>query len=105
MAKTITSPVKHFPGTVTLFRPVTYPQYIAWVRAVHSQRDGMESETQPEGELTLWGGVKALVEVWDIPNFDLDNIPASPRAAVVNLLSWLITEIGTVINEDDEDPN
>ena len=98
--KTITSKIKEFPGTVDLISPVPYPVFIEWEKAVSRA----EEDTQGEKELALWAGVKAMSEKWDIKGFDLDNPVASPRKPVMELLTWIIKEVGLVINEVT-DPN
>ena len=103
MGKLITSPVEKFPGTVILFDPVPYPAYIAWKKAFESidikQSDNLEMQ------LIIWGGIRAMVEKWDIPGYDIANPAAVPnRGAILRLLSWLTIEISTVI-AGDSDPN
>jgi hypothetical protein len=100
VSKLIHSPVDKFPGDVTLYDPVPYPAYIAWEKSVKFGGEAQDSEKQ----LALFDGAKAMCEKWDIPNFDIDNPPATPRTAVLNLLAWLVTEIGKVI-AGESDPN
>ena len=100
MSKVIQSPIKRFPGSVTLYDPVPYPNFIEWEKAIRS-----ECDNNPEKQLIMWGGVKAMVEKWEIPEFDIEKPVATPRVAVINLLSWLVTEIGKIINEVEESPN
>lgn len=102
MSKEIKSPVKKFPGSVIVKSPLPYPDYIAWEKAVSGKED--EEVTQGENELSLWGGISAVVEEWNIKDFDLENPLATPRQPVLKLLTWLITEIGKIINEVEESP-
>ena len=101
MSKVIQSPVKRFPGSVTLYDPVPYPNFIEWEKAINADGEGADLEKQ----LTMWHGVKAMTEKWEIPEFDIENPIATPRAAVISLLAWLVTEIGKIINEVEESPN
>jgi len=101
VSKVIQSPVKRFPGSVTLYDPVPYPNFIEWEKAIGTEGKGAD----PEKQLIMWGGVKAMVEKWEIPEFDIEKPVATPRVAVINLLSWLVTEIGKFINEVEESPN
>ena len=101
--KTITSPVKKFPGTVVIKDPLPYPDYIAWEKGLLSEDDKAEI-TQGEVEQALWSGVLAVVEKWELKNFDPENLPATPRVAVLNLLAWIVKEIGLIINEVEESP-
>ena len=100
MGKLITSPVDKFPGTVVLFDPVPYPAYAAWQKAL--VMDGKTEEA--DKQIALFEGVKAMVEKWDIPNFDIANPVATPHTPVLNLLAWLVTEVGKIIN-GESDPN
>lgn len=101
MGKLIHSPVDKFPGDVTLLNPVPYPAYIEWEKALIFEGTPKETDKQQ----ALFKGVRAMVEKWEIPNFDIDNPPAAPnRVAIINLLAWLVTEIGIVIN-GESDPN
>lgn len=100
MSKVIHSPVTKFKGDVTLCDPVPYPAYIAWQKAVDMTGEGGDTVKQ----LELFKGVRAMVEKWEIPNFDIDNPIATPRIPVLNLLAWVVTEIGIII-KGDEDPN
>lgn len=110
MGKIITSPVKRFPGTVTLGYPLTYPQLIAWRKAVDNLPDGAKiSETAADDNLALaiLPGVCACVEKWELAgleNITPQTFPATPRIASARLLIWLISEINAVIAEDDESP-
>ena len=85
---------------MVLFDPVPYPAYIAWEKAVKQDGNASDSDKQ----LSMFVGAAALVEKWDIPDFDIENPQATPRAAVISLLAWLVTEIGIVIS-GDYDPN
>lgn len=96
MSKVITSPIEKFPGTVTLYDPVPYPAYIAWEKAV-KEEGAVDDLTKQHA---LFKGVKEMVEQWDIPNYDINNPAATPRVPVIQLLSWLVVEIGKVINGD-----
>lgn len=100
MSKLIHSPVEKFPGDVTLFDPVPYPTLIAWEKAIEIEGSVEDLEKQ----LAMFGGVRAMVEKWDIPDFDIENPVSTPRTSVLNLLAWLVTEIGKVIN-GEPDPN
>ncbi len=103
MGKLITSPVDKFPGTVILYNPVPYPAYIEWEKTWEAIDP--EQPNSAELQYKLWGGVRAMVEEWHIEGYDIQNPHIAPnRGAVLNLLSWLVTEIGKVII-GDTDPN
>ena len=103
MSKEIKSPIKKFSGSVIIKNPLPYPDYIAWEKGLLSEAE-KEEVSQGEIEQALWSGVSAVVEKWDLKNFDSENIPATPRTPVLELLAWLVTEIGKVINEIEESP-
>lgn len=103
MGKLIHSHVDKFPGDVTLFDPVPYPAYIAWKKAWESV--DIKQPANLDMQLVLWGGIRAMVEKWEIPNYDINNPSAVPhRAAVLRLMSWLVIEVGKVI-AGESDPN
>ena len=51
--------------------------------------------------------IKAMVESWSVPSFDLANPPGSPKTARSKFVGWIIGEISAVYNaeEPDGDPN
>ena len=105
MSKTITSPVKHFPGTITLAQPLTYPQYIAWTEGLEKYQAICKDKKAsiPSAEVFLWAGIKELVEKCEIQNLSFDKIPSTPRTAILRLLGWLVDEIGKIVDQEDED--
>lgn len=125
MSRVITSPVKRWPGTVTLADPLNYEQLAAWQDAV-SEAERIKAALQaPLGTTLIVGdivgypqiaqvflpGVCACVEAWDIGGTGWPavvgpgTIPATPRAPAARLLSWLIGEISNTISEADDIPN
>lgn len=105
MSKVITSPVKRWPGSVTLADPLTFPQFIAW-------RDAVRAASEHRGDLlryseALLPGVRACVEKWELANFKPDPFPATPRQSSDRLLAWLVREINAIASagdDEDEDP-
>jgi hypothetical protein len=107
MPKTITSPVKCWPGTIIISEPLSWPQYLAWKRAVQAARDLPEIDEQAG---LLIGGVCACVEKWELggsfpAHVSPETWPASPHNAAMRLLGTLVGAIGAVINAEDGDPN
>jgi hypothetical protein len=51
--------------------------------------------------------VRTCVEKWDVPAFDLQNPPGSPKVVRSKFVAWIIGEINTIYNEaePDGDPN
>jgi len=102
MGKQITSPVKKFSGSVTIKESLPFPEFIEYEKeAANARVDGI---TEGEKEAHLFAAASIFIEKWNLENFDQDNIPAIPRTPVINLLSWLITEIGLIINEVEDIP-
>jgi hypothetical protein len=101
MGKVIPSPVKKWPGTVTLADPLTFPQYIAW-------RDALQAAQPLRDDYlrycdALVPGLLACVEKWELQGFSAPPWPATPRDSSDKLLAWLVREIGAVANEVGED--
>ena len=97
MSKTVTSPVKHFPGSVVLADPQTYPQYLAW-RAAVTEAAGIEDiDLKFQAFIP---GVCAVVEKWELEGYGTltpDNFPATPRLAAVSLVGWLVGEVNKIV--------
>jgi hypothetical protein len=111
MTKTITSPVKRYPGEVVLPDFLTLPQLIAFEKAIAAAEALRESGTMAEHRYALLPGLCACVSEWrlmdartgaDLGALTADTFPASPRDAAANLMTWLIGEIAAM-NRDDED--
>jgi hypothetical protein len=100
MGKVITSPVEKFPGTVTLYDPVPYPAFITWQKAIRKAGE-IADTSDGETQLEMFKGAEACIESWNIEGFDISEPVATPRTPVVELLGWLVTEIGKVFNADD----
>jgi len=113
MGKEIISPVKRWPGKVVLFDPMPYPAYNAWTSAIENaqaKRAGitvLDTAVTPELTQALLPGIFACVEKWNLTgleNVTVATFPAAPRQSAVRLVAWLIGEIVTLINAEDEDP-
>ncbi len=107
MPKVLFSPVKRFPGTITLPDSLTYPQLIAWEQALAAaQADGA---TNIQRWYALIPGVVACVEKWElagVPEYPTaDTLPSTPRVAADKLLRWVMDGIRSAIAEDDDAPN
>ena len=108
MSKIITSPVKRFPGTVTLQDPLYYPQVIAFQRAVDAAQALPAGSYQIEYDRAVLPGLLAAVEEWNITGVDKhptpDTFPVSPIKAAHALHAWLMQEVG-ILFAGDEIPN
>jgi hypothetical protein len=108
MSKVIKSPVKRFPGEVTLSDPLTFPQVFAIQDALAEAGElGPDSNVMRYNRAIL-PGVLECVEKWGLKNFPKDptpdTFPATPSLASANLVAWLISEISELFNEAEPDP-
>lgn len=126
----IQSPVKRWPGTVTIPEYLTIPQAMAFEDAINNAKDLLPEvtpviigEDNKFPELTKeqkeyvdvklsssWAnavlpGILACVNEWNLEGLDKDNFPATPKVSRIELLSWLMGEISKLYNEADEIPN
>ena len=118
----ITSPVKRFPGTVTLPDFLILPQVLAWDETL-IRKDEIKGRlpqdrepTFPErkkfrGELdaAYLPAIFGIVQEWhiegvpDVPT--IENFPLTPRTPSAELTSWLIREIEALYYGEIDIPN
>lgn len=115
--KVLTSPVKKWPGTITIPDYLTIPQAMAWEEAINNASSILPEKTESNlGErvnksfTSEWAsliipGIKSCVLEWNLENFDPDNFPATPKLSRIQLLSWIMSEITNLYKEADEIPN
>lgn len=109
MPKVITSPVKRWPGTVTISDPLTFPQ----VQDIEAALGITETEAEPKDgkvyltvpDLKMLPAIQSCTEKWELENFNPFPFPASPRIASHNLILWLFGEIIKVYFGELESPN
>ena len=123
MPKVIESPVKKFPGTVTLFDPLTMPQVVVIDECLVARGVFFE-EKEIDGKRAyvlkadaFWSGpdtaaLKAIfecVDEWNLNGIPEDvtteTFPGSPRNASRELVNWLIKEILDIYRGETEIPN
>jgi hypothetical protein len=108
VSKVITSPVKRFPGTVTLSDPLTFPQAIAFEDGLAAVRSDREAGSITKVRFALLPGVLACVEAWRLGNFpespSVDSFPSTPRQSVAELIDWLVGEVSALYQESEEVP-
>ena len=108
MSKTITSPVKRYPGTVVLSDPLTFPQAFAFEDALAAVVEARESGSMGRIRFALLPGILACVEEWHLSGFPekpaLDNFPSTPRQSIASVIDWLVEEITALYREADEVP-
>ena len=123
MPKTITSPVKHFGGTVVISDPLTMPQVVRIDECLISRRRYFdEVETDGERGYTLkpdvfWSSpdttaldaILLCVEEFHLERMpekvSAETFPGSPRVASKRLIDWLLGEILIVYNGEADIPN
>jgi hypothetical protein len=105
MSKVIHSPVKKWPGTVTLQDPMLFPAYMRL-------KDALEVSSATEDPATKMSlslpGVCACVEKWELAGLGEvtpDTFPASPLRASAELFSWLMGEVVGLLSEAEDIPN
>ncbi len=108
MTKIITSPVKKWPGTITLHDPLTFPQVLAFQDALDGARGLGADVTLSHVNYTLLPGIFACIAAWNLDGISNeptpDTLPASPAAASAQLIAWLIDEITALFREANEVP-
>ena len=123
MSKVILSPLKNFPGTVTIPARLTLPQVGIWEAATTEQteliqkliKDKVELYSTYEVDKIFVPALCDLVEKWELKDLatgepigeklTLDTFPATPRKAAHELVDWLTSEIRKVFLGETEIPN
>ena len=122
MSKVIESPVKRFPGTVTLKDPLPFPLVVKWEEALANveQFDKNEKDAKKlqkfhkEIEQYLFPILPEMVEAWNLANVQqpvtAENFPNAAKGTSARstheLVDWLIAECHAVYNgNEDADPN
>ena len=104
MSKTIESPVKEFPGSITLPNHLTMPQALAYEKAV---RDGSalieEEASQTSFDAVMVTAICECVEEWNLDDFgqlSLETFPSTPRGASSELVNWIFGELAKMYNPE-----
>jgi hypothetical protein len=103
MSKIITSPIKRWPGTVTLADPLTFPQYIRLKDALQEAEAQKNDGDRYTSAVLL--GVCACVEEWELAGLGQltpETFPATPRVSAGNLFNWLMSEIVALLTGGEE---
>jgi len=109
MSKIIESPVKKFPGTVTVPDDLDYSQGVKYVTAYREAKALGEAATMIEFVYTMMPAICYCVEKWELTGLPSQVTPevlekAKPGRAVAALMSWLFQET-TVLYSRTEVPN
>lgn len=114
MSKVITSPVKRWPGTVTLSDPLTFPQVFAFEDANEAVQAEVNNGAKDDLSVArvswlILPGVLSCVEAWNLKDFPaaptVDTFPATPKLSRAYLIAWLVREITALYREAEESPN
>jgi len=110
MSKVIESPVKHFPGNVTLPDDLDYLQGVAYAKAYRQAKALGVDALMVEFIYAMVPGICAAIEKWDIQGLPEKITPeilekAKPARAVAELMNWLFTATTALYNKADEIPN
>jgi hypothetical protein len=108
MSRVITSPVKRWPGTITLSDPLTYEQVFAWQDAIEAGKKAGEEYGNSLLRIVavMRPGILACIERHDLGGgFSLDRWPATPAGSANQLAAWVIGEITRLFDEAEEDVN
>lgn len=100
----ITSPVKKWPGTVTLCDPLSLPQVLA-IQEANAEVMALGDDTVLiKQHNILVPVIMDCVEKWDLEGMDdpPNPFPATPLSASRDLANWLMTEVGNLFAEDEE---
>ena len=108
MSKVITSPVKRFPGTVTLSDPLTFPQVFAFDDAIKEVNALPEDDTSwTRKYYIIMQGICPCIEQWNLEGLGqltADNFPATPKVPIANLIMWLAGEIYQLYRDAEDVP-
>ena len=105
MSKTIASPVKKWPGSVTLQDPMLFPAYMKLKGALEDAE--LLDDAGQKMQNTLYG-ICPCVEKWDLAGLGqltAETFPASPMRASAELFGWLMGEVLGLLTEAEEVPN
>jgi hypothetical protein len=103
------SPVKKFPGSVTMPDYLSYPQVLAFRRAVKEAKELGDDVPLFEYNHALLPGIIPCVEKWEIPSLPqsitADSFPVAPSQASQRFTAWLIRLVTELMNEAEDIPN
>ena len=101
MSKVITSPIKRYPGTVTLPDPLTWDQLSRWGDFVSNFKGNTFDNLHAEAAF-----LPGFVEAIDIQNFPKDpaNNPPKHLKDFSALMDWIVGEVLITIEGEEIDP-
>lgn len=105
MPKLIVSPIRKWPGSVTLQDPLLFPAYMKLKAGLD---EGQAAEDNSAKTSIVLPGICACVEKWELKGLGQltpETFPASPMKASAELFAWLMGEIMALLLEAEELPN
>lgn len=102
MGKSITCPVKRWPGTIVIAHPMTLPQVALFQRIMVDAQNVEDGTLISEWCSGAWPKMRPLIEDWEIkklPFPDDDKFPGHPIKAVDEFFIWLYGELIKSFNE------
>lgn len=108
MPKSVTSPSKLWPGTVTLADPLTLPQ-VELIEAGLELPEGLGEKVYFSVlDKMAMPAIIACVEKWNLENFPeaptLDNWPMTPRKQSHEFVAFLWSEVVRIYNGEQDAP-
>jgi len=106
VSRIISSPVKAWPGSVTIRDPLLWPEFITLHRAILLSK-ACEADEAEKATLLL-PGLCAMVEEWHLIGLGAltpETWPASPLKDSFELIGWLMAEAGRLMAGAEEVPN
>ena len=109
MPRVVTCPVARWPGEVVLAEPMSWPQFLAWQRAVMNAEEVAKAEgLQSEYDAAICLGIAAVVLEWRLGGLnppDAHGVPATPRHSSNEFISWFLREVFAIVKgEASTDP-
>jgi len=100
------SPSTYFSGYVLLPAHLNFDQYCAWEDAI-AEMSQQKNITRKHRALVP--GLVAVVAEWRLAHFPevvtVDNFPATPATARLELVTWLLGEVMAVVHAEQSIPN
>ena len=106
MDKIVKSPVKKWPGTITITNPLSFPQVIAIEDAIQQARELGEGISIGKYHSVLLDAFLDCVSDWNLEGLENPPVPfpATPRLESTKLTAFIIDEVMKLFNDELEIP-
>jgi hypothetical protein len=117
MPKIFTSPVKRFPGNVTLKEPLMLPEALAIGKAIRevkllretAQAKGLKDASLDERLAVYVPAICQCIEKAEVTGFPEhptpETYPFTPIQSAMKLTMWLLDEVQTIYFTEEEETN